>query len=494
MQKQVQILVMALGPAILAWACQQPDARKPADKLAAKPPAPVVAAPAPPPPDPPSVMHTVSEEETLWDIAHAYGVPVKDIMAANGFRTNDIRRLRKGSQLKIPGATQLVDVQTKADRAAQKEALPALTDGAYHFLRRGEGLWTLARVYDVPLEAIMERNGFTEDIHGQLRLGQAIIIPGIAASRVKQVQDASPKHDGFMHEVSRGETVWDLAHEFQVSVAEIMAANSMTAEEATNIHDGQKLFLPGVEDDGRGHVHRKTSERERRARTAASRLGLGSLVAAGKLLHGIVEPRWIAAAGGGKVLGGTLRWPVSNGALVRGFGSGQGGYHKAMDIMGKMGWNVRAAGSGIVGYAGDQVKGFGNMIMVVHPGGWVTLYAHNSVNFVAAGERVQKGGVLAEVGSTGRSQGPHVHFELIYDGKNCDPAPLFRPGVRYHNGKLARLPYTTWRTPNKRPTQVICAQRQKHPLHSVESENPELDAQDARGDGPTLDQPLADTP
>ncbi len=493
MHKHVQILVMALGPALFGSGCHKPTPPKPVAQMPVPKAATATPAPTPAPaPAPASVMHTISEEETLWDIAHAYGVPVKDIMEANGFRTNDIRRLRKGSQIKIPGAAQLVDVETKTDRAAQKEALPVLSDGAYHFLRRGEGLWTLARIYDVPLEAIMERNGFTDEIHGQLRIGQAIIIPGIKPSRVKQVLDASPKRDGFMHEVSRGETVWDLAHEFQVSVAEIMAANSMTAEEATNIHDGQKLFLPGVEDDGRGHVKRKTSERERVAHTTASRLGLGSLTAAGKLLHGIVEARWIAAAGGGKTLAGTLRWPVAMGSFVRGYGSGQGGYHKAMDIMGKMGWNVRAAASGIVGYSGDQVKGFGNMIMVVHPGGWVTLYAHNSVNFAAAGERVQKGAVLAEVGSTGRSQGPHVHFELIFDGKNCDPAPLFRPGVRYHNGKLAKLAYTTWRSPGQRPSQVSCARRQKHPTQTVETENPEVDAQD--GHGPTTDQAPPDLP
>jgi murein DD-endopeptidase MepM/ murein hydrolase activator NlpD len=147
-----------------------------------------------------------------------------------------------------------------------------------------------------------------------------------------------------------------------------------------------------------------------------------------------------------------------------------------MDIMGKIGWNVRAAADGVVGYAGDQVPGFGNMVMVVHPGGWVTLYAHNSVNFVAAGERVNKGSVLAEVGSTGRSTGPHVHFELIYNGKNCDPAPLFRPGVRHRSGKFSSVDYTSWRLPAKRPRSVQCAQRQKHPI-SVLSENPTLDAQ-----------------
>ena len=75
--------------------------------------------------------------------------------------------------------------------------------------------------------------------------------------------------------------------------------------------------------------------------------------------------------------------------------------------------------------------------MVVHAGGWVTMYAHNSTNFVVAGERVPRGAILAEVGSTGISRGPHVHFELMFSGRNCDPGPLFRPGIRHRNGRLS---------------------------------------------------------
>jgi murein DD-endopeptidase MepM/ murein hydrolase activator NlpD len=390
----------------------------------------------------------------------------------------------------------VTDVQTRTDRAADRKALAPLSDGAYHFLHRGESLWTLARTYDIPIESIMERNGFSEDVHGQLRVGQAIIIPGIKASQVKQVDTSVPRRNGFVHEITRGETVWDVARAFQVSVAEIMAANGLTADEVSSVRDGQKLFLPGVEDDGRGRIKRKSSAREQRAALVARGLGLGSVRAAGALLHGRVDKKWIRAAGGSGRLPGTLRWPVSAGWFVRGYGSGQGGYHKAMDIMGKIGWNVRAAADGIVGYSGDEVSGFGNMIMVVHPGGWVTLYAHNSVNFAAAGERVRKGQVLAEVGSTGRSQGPHVHFELIHDGKNCDPAPLFRPGVRRRNGKVTRLDYTTWRVPGKRPTVVACAKRQKHPMgHSIEGEIIDQATREAaeHDDGPTMDA-LPDAP
>lgn len=357
--------------------------------------------------------------------------------------------------------------------AESKPELPALTDGAYHYLEEGESLWTIARAYDVPIDALMARNGIkNDDDLGLLQIGAPIIVPGIKPS---EITHKKPKaRSGITHELAPGETVWDIAREYKVSVREIMSANRLTPEEAAKIRDGKKLYLPGVERDRSGRVQHKPSKLELRSLAFAKRLGLGSVRAAGRLLHGYVEERWSNAAAAAGRFGGTLKWPVNNGWFVRGYGSGQGGYHKAMDIMGKMGWNVRAAAPGIVGYSGDKVPGFGNMVMLVHAGGFVTLYAHNSVNFVRAGQLVKRNDVLAEVGSTGRSMGPHVHFELIHGNKNCDPAPLFRPGVRRRTGALARLSYTSWPRANKRPDQVKCAKRQKHPF-SVMQENPEQD-------------------
>ena len=63
----------------------------------------------------------------------------------------------------------------------------------------------------------------------------------------------------------------------------------------------------------------------------------------------------------------TLRWPVPRGWFVRGYGSGEGGYHRAVDVAGEIGSDVVAAAGGIVGYAGDQVRGYGNLILIVHP-------------------------------------------------------------------------------------------------------------------------------
>lgn len=432
----------------------------------------------------PSAIHTVQEGQTLWDIARAYKVTVQEIMEANDLRPRDIRRVSKGAELKIPGRTEVVEVETAAERAAKLKELPPPEDGAYHFLRRGESVWTLARLYDVEAQAIIERNGFTDDDLYLLREGSPVVIPGIDKSKIKQAEPV--RRSGFVHEVVRGENIWDIARSFQVSMAEIMAANGLSSDGAARLKEGARLVIPGVEEDkgGRRLIKRRVSARERRAMLVAERLGLGTRKVAGELLRGRVEARWMRAAGGTKRLPGTLRWPVVNGWFVRGYGSGEGGYHLATDIMGKIGWNVRAAARGIVAYSGDELRGYGKTVVVIHPGGWVTLYAHNSVNFVVAGEKVPRGGILAELGATGNARGPHVHFEFFHNGKNCDPALLFRPGIRHRNGKLSRLKYTRWKNPRQRPESIRCAPRRRHPrsklvMHEAWTEKDEQTPGDA---------------
>ncbi len=216
---------------------------------------------------------------------------------------------------------------------------------------------------------------------------------------------------------------------------------------------------------GRNRPIKPPRREETAASRRAARLGLGTRSAAGQLLAGRAEPAWFRAAGDGNRAPGTLGLPVANGWFVRGFGSGRGAYHQAIDIGGEMGWNVRAAAPGIVGYAGDELNGYGNLIILIHPGRLITLYAHNARNRVTAGQRVDRGAVIASLGSTGLSMGPHVHFELLYDGKNCDPAPLLHPILRHRHGKPIAVPGTRWRTLNKRPSAVTCDARRHHPDH-----------------------------
>lgn len=425
-----------------------------------------------PAPEPQFVEHTVGEHETLWDIARAYSVRVDDIMSANELRSRDVRRIRPGMVLRIPGAEAAVSVQTAVDRAnAAATPLPEIEGAAWHRLSEGQTLWEIASLYEVTVDAIMTQNEFDDDAVRMLRPGQAIQVPGITARDVARVAERTARHApseparrGFRHTLARGESIWSLAGAFGVSVSEIMAANRLSPEQATSLREGRSLFIPGVERDARGQMRRRITGAERAAMAVARRIGLGTASAARALLHGRLQPNWLREANrGGNRLPGMLRWPVGRGWFVRGYGSGEGGYHLATDIMGEIGWNVRASAPGIVGYSGDEIPGYGNIVLLVHPGGWITMYAHNSVNFAVAGQRVPAGAIIAELGSTGISRGPHVHFELIFEGQNCDPAALWRPGIRHRDGHLTPLEPLTWSDRTSRPAGIRCHRRMRHP-------------------------------
>jgi murein DD-endopeptidase MepM/ murein hydrolase activator NlpD len=100
--------------------------------------------------------------------------------------------------------------------------------------------------------------------------------------------------------------------------------------------------------------------------------------------------------------------------------SGKRVFHQGVDLPQRMHSQIRAAMSGVVIFSG-RAEGYGNVIVIEHAKGYSTLYGHNSRNIVKTGARVKKGDVIGYVGSTGRSTGPHVHFELRRNGQYLDP-------------------------------------------------------------------------
>jgi flagellar protein FlgJ len=118
-------------------------------------------------------------------------------------------------------------------------------------------------------------------------------------------------------------------------------------------------------------------------------------------------------------------WPV-NGTVSSGFGwrndpiTGERRFHDGADIAVPVGTSVRAVLPGKVTFSGTK-KGYGNVIILDHGRGLSTLYAHNSRNLAPRGAVVEAGTVIAETGSTGRSTGPHLHFEVRRDGKAMNP-------------------------------------------------------------------------
>ena len=118
--------------------------------------------------------------------------------------------------------------------------------------------------------------------------------------------------------------------------------------------------------------------------------------------------------------------PVANGFISSYFGErsdpfdGREAFHKGVDFAGTQGSNVTAVAAGVVTWAGER-SGYGKLIEINHGDGFVTRYAHNERTLVTVGQTVKRGEPVALMGSTGRSTGPHVHFEVLRNGRQVDP-------------------------------------------------------------------------
>lgn len=124
-------------------------------------------------------------------------------------------------------------------------------------------------------------------------------------------------------------------------------------------------------------------------------------------------------------------WPIDSGWMSSRYGrrtdpfSGKPAVHKGVDFASKLGDPVRSVAAGVVTWAGYRT-GYGLTVEVNHGAGYMTRYAHNSENIVTVGQLIKKDEQVAKIGSSGRSTGPHLHFEVFKNGRNVDPAAYIR--------------------------------------------------------------------
>jgi len=110
------------------------------------------------------------------------------------------------------------------------------------------------------------------------------------------------------------------------------------------------------------------------------------------------------------------------GKVVSVYGPGNGGLHNdGINIMANKGASVEAAENGVVVYTGNELQGFGNLLLIKHAGGWTTAYAHNDSIVVKRGQKVKRGEMVAHAGSTGNVSKPQLHFELRHGANAVDP-------------------------------------------------------------------------
>jgi murein DD-endopeptidase MepM/ murein hydrolase activator NlpD len=167
-----------------------------------------------------------------------------------------------------------------------------------------------------------------------------------------------------------------------------------------------------------------TGNANSRSRKPFKTLKYGERAVFNAMMQGAIPWQWQVRAGGA-VAPSTLLWPVEGRGIGRGFGS-RGGTHLAIDITAPVGTPIRAVARGVVLYANNEIKGYGKLMLVLHPGGSVSLYAHLDDYKAVPGQLIDRGQVIAIVGNTGISRGPHLHFALFENGKPVNPEPRFQ--------------------------------------------------------------------
>jgi lipoprotein NlpD len=197
---------------------------------------------------------------------------------------------------------------------------------------------------------------------------------------------------GTTHVVQKGETLYRIAKTYGVDPRELMDANGIS--DPKTLAPGQELFVPG----------------------APHALDVTPLPAGASAARE-PDPPLPRRNPGAK-----MSWPVQ-GVLYRGYGVKQGQRHDGIDISAPEGTIVRAAAPGEVIYTGTQ-SGYGVIVILRHPDSLITLYAHNSAVLVKDGERVAAGAPIAKVGQSGRTTGPHLHFEVREGTRPRDPIPF----------------------------------------------------------------------
>ena len=189
-----------------------------------------------------------------------------------------------------------------------------------------------------------------------------------------------------VHVVKRGETLYRIAKSYGVPPRELLEVNDL--RDPRQLEPGMELFVPG----------------------ATRAVEVPPLPPGAPAEQEVVSPEPATAAGRPARGADKLRWPVQ-GVLYSRYGVRQGQRHDGIDIAAPEGATIGAAAGGAVLYAGAQ-SGYGSIVILRHDGGLLTLYAHASAILVRQGDRVEAGQPIARVGKSGRTTGPHLHFEV----------------------------------------------------------------------------------
>lgn len=289
---------------------------------------------------------------------------------------------------------------------------PRIGPGQY-VVQRGDTVYAIATAHGVPMRSFIEINHL--DPPYTLFVGQVLTIP--------------PKPT---HVVRRGDTVYRIAQTYNVDMSALVRVNGLSSPYV--IYVGQVLQLPGStepRDDAPVIAAAAAAAPSPAPVAAPAQAGEPATAAPALPAAPPAEPETrVAALPPPKAeaiptppprQGRGLEWPVKGKVLVPYGTTAKGMRNDGINISAKLGTSIRAAESGVVAYAGNEIKGFGNMLLLKHQGGLITTYAHADEIKVQRGATVKRGQIIASVGQSGSVSSPQLHFEVREGAKAVDP-------------------------------------------------------------------------
>jgi murein DD-endopeptidase MepM/ murein hydrolase activator NlpD len=337
-------------------------------------------------PDPPPIPLRKPQAPASFLAQAASTLARPAVVAGGNLAEAVISAPRDGARITVqslPPLRKPVAGATIAAPATTKLAATSLgTSGAVTYrVLAGDTLYGVARRFAVPVRGVIDANAL-EPPYG-LRVGQVLRVP-------------NPRR----HRVAAGDTLYGVARRYGIEPSRIVSLNRIAEPYA--IAPGQSLVLPAA------------------APAAASTAAPQPV--AGRSARALAKIPAPPPRAGGKFL-----WPVQ-GRTIAGYGRKRDGLHNdGINIAAPRGAAVRAADNGVVAYVGNELRGFGNLILVKHAGGWVTAYAHTQDFQVRRGQTVTRGQPIARIGSSGNVATPQLHFEIRKGTRSVDPTRFLGP-------------------------------------------------------------------
>jgi murein DD-endopeptidase MepM/ murein hydrolase activator NlpD len=284
----------------------------------------------------------------------------------------------------------------------------------------------------------MQANGLTS---AAIRPGQRLVIPRYnatmnnataraPAANAVAATPARPQATGTsgVHVVAPGETLFKLSRTYGKPVADIARANNLPAHATLKI--GDRMVIPGARTPSGTRTTTLPAEGKPLAKQSPKPAPV--VQPAETQQASVVTPTndLPAPAAAAKTAEGppSFRWPVK-GRVIAAFGPKPNGQQNdGINVSVPEGTPIKAAEDGVVAYAGNELKGYGNLVLIRHANGYVTAYAHAKELQVKRGDQIKRGQVIGKAGQTGNVDAPQLHFEVRKGPTPLDPMPMLSGG------------------------------------------------------------------